>query len=99
MAQLRWTVEALDWLEDIYRYIATDNPGAAAKVIDGIVAKAGLLMRFPDIGSRLRTVPEGDVRMVLYGQYRLVYLHRGDEEIVEVLGVFRGALDIDRYLP
>ncbi|WP_205409708.1 type II toxin-antitoxin system RelE/ParE family toxin [Pseudothauera hydrothermalis] len=67
MADLRWTAEALDWLEDIHRYIAEDNPTAAAKVIDGIVAKAELLMDFPDIGSRLRAVPEGEVHMVLYG--------------------------------
>jgi plasmid stabilization system protein ParE len=65
MADLRWTAEALDWLEDIHRYIARDNPAAAAKVMDGILAKAELLIDFPDIGSRLRVVPEGEVRMVL----------------------------------
>jgi plasmid stabilization system protein ParE len=99
MAELKWTAEALDWLEDIHRYIAQDNPPAAAKVMDGIVAKAELLVTFPDIGSRLRTVPEGEVRMVLYGHYRIAYLHRGDSDVVEILGVFHGALDIDRYLP
>lgn len=98
MAGLRWTAEALDWLEDIQRYIAEDNPSAAAKVIDGIVAKAELLTDFPDIGSRLRSVSEGEVRMVLYGHYRIAYLHRSDAGIVEILGVFHGALDIDRYL-
>ena len=99
MAELRWTAEALDWLEDIHRYIARDNPAAAAKVMDGILAKAELLMDFPDIGSRLRVVPEGEVRMVLYGHYRIAYLHRGDADIVEILGVFHGALDIDKYMP
>lgn len=99
MAELRWTAEALDWLEDIHGYIARDNPGAAAKVLDGIVAKTELLKDFPDIGSRLRAVPEGEVRMLLYGHYRIAYLHRGDADIVEILGVFHGALDIDRYMP
>lgn len=50
MAELKWTQESLDWLKDIHRHIAHDNPQAAAKVIDGIVAKAELLTRFP--GSR-----------------------------------------------
>jgi toxin ParE1/3/4 len=99
MAELRWTLEALDWLEDIHRYIAQDNPDAAAKVIDGIVAKAELLTDFPDIGTRLRIVPEGEVRMILYGHYRIAYLHRRNAPVVEVLGVFHGALDIDRYIP
>jgi plasmid stabilization system protein ParE len=98
MAQLKWTVEALDWLEDIYSYIALDNPSAADKVVDGIVAKAELLVTFPEIGSRLRSVPEGEVRMVLYGHYRIAYLRHGERDVVEILGVFHGALDIERYL-
>ncbi|MEO6024990.1 MAG: Eco57I restriction-modification methylase domain-containing protein [Burkholderiales bacterium] len=28
MAEIRWTAEALDWLEEIYRYIAQDNQGS-----------------------------------------------------------------------
>ncbi len=98
MAQLKWTAEALGWLEDIYAYIALDNPGAADKVVDGIVAKAELLMTFPEIGSRLRSVSEGEVRMVLYGHYRIAYLRHKERDVVEILGVFHGALDIERYL-
>jgi toxin ParE1/3/4 len=99
MAELRWTAEALDWLEEIHAYIAGDNADAARKVVAGIVAKAELLREFPDIGTRLRRIPEGEVRMVLYGHYRLAYLRRADVAVVEILGVFHGALDIDRYLP
>ncbi|MDO9224464.1 MAG: type II toxin-antitoxin system RelE/ParE family toxin [Pseudomonadota bacterium] len=99
MAELRWTDEALDWLENIHRYIAHDNPRAAAKVIDGIIEKAELLTSFPDLGTRLRIVSEGEVRMILYGHYRIVYLHRTNTKAIEMLGVFHGALDLDRYLP
>lgn len=53
MAELRWTLEALDWLEDIHHYIAQDNPVAATRVIDEIVEKAELLSSFPEIGTRL----------------------------------------------
>lgn len=99
MAELRWTPEALDWLEDIHRYIALDNPHAAENVIDGIFKKADVLAAFPDVGTRLRIVPEGEVRMILYGHYRIAYLCRNDSELIEILGVFHGALDIDRYIP
>lgn len=99
MAELRWTDEALDWLENIHRYIAHENPRAAAKVIDGIIEKAELLTSFPDLGTRLRIVPEGEVRMILYGHYRIVYLRGNDTQAIEILGVFHGALDLDRYLP
>ena len=99
MAELKWTNEALDWLEVIHRHVAQDNPNAAARVIDGILEKAEMLTSFPDMGTRLRVVPEGDVRMILYGHYRVAYLHRNDSETIEVIGVFHGALNIDRYLP
>ncbi len=63
MAELKWTTEALDWLEEIYRYIAQDNPEAAAQVVDGIYEKAQVLIQHPGIGTRLRQVEEGDVRL------------------------------------
>lgn len=99
MAELRWTLEALDWLEDIHRYIAQDNPQAASNVIDGILQKADVLKAFPDIGTRLRIVPEGEVRMILYGHYRIAYLCQNNTDEIEILGVFHGALNIDKYIP
>ena len=30
MAEIRWTDEALHWLEDIFEYIAADNPSAGS---------------------------------------------------------------------
>lgn len=99
MAELRWTPEALNWLEDIHRYIAQDNPHAADNVIDGILQKTDMLATFPDIGTRLRIVPEGVIRMILYGHYRIAYLCRNGTEVIDILGVFHGALDIDRYIP
>ena len=98
MARLRWTESAIAWLEDIHAYIAADNPAAAASVIDQIVAKCETAASFPAIGSYLREAEEGEVRMVLFGHYRIVYLSRVVEDVVEVLGVFHGALEIERYL-
>jgi len=36
MAELRWTDEAVRWLEDIRDYVARDDPAAARRVIAGI---------------------------------------------------------------
>jgi len=98
MAKLRWTKEAEQWLKDIHEYIARDNPGAAHKVISGIYDKAQMLREFPELGQKYRSEPEGDIRILLYGHYRVVYLIRADE-FIDILGVFHGALDIDRYFP
>ena len=97
MAEIRWTQEAATWLEDIHAYIAQDSPAAASRVVKGIYDKVQLLAQFPEIGYRYRAEPEGDIRVLLYGHYRIAYLVRGTEA-VDILGVFHGALDIDRYL-
>jgi len=43
MAQIAWTNEALRWLEDIFEYIAADNPDAANRTVEGIFARAQAL--------------------------------------------------------
>jgi toxin ParE1/3/4 len=97
MAEIKWTDEANKWLKDIFDYIALDNPSAASKVVSGIYEKAQVLRDFPEIGFKYRSEPEGDIRILLYGHYRIAYLVKDREEI-HILGVFHGALDIDRYL-
>lgn len=98
MAEIRWTEEAHRWLRDIFDYIAMDNPDAARKVVAGIYEKSQLLRRFPEIGYKYRTEPEGEIRILLYGHYRIAYLVK-EANNIDILGVFHGALDIDRYLP
>jgi len=97
MAEIRWTEEAAAWLEDIYRYVAQDSPGAAGRVVRGIYDKVQILAAFPEMGYRYRTEPEGDVRVLLYGHYRIAYLVRKSGGI-EILGIFHGALEMDRYV-
>ncbi|MBA3755019.1 MAG: type II toxin-antitoxin system RelE/ParE family toxin [Nitrosomonas sp.] len=98
MAEIVWTEEAEGWLHDIYDYIAEDNPTAASKVVVGIFEKTQVLHRFPEIGHKYRAEPEGGIRILYYGHYRIAYLLRPSQDI-DVLGVFHGALDIKRYLP
>ena len=96
MAKLNWTSESERWLKDIFDYIAADNPQAAGDVVNGIYEKAQILTRFPDMGYRYEG-SELEVRILLYGHYRITYLKRADGDI-DIIGVFHGALDIERYL-
>jgi toxin ParE1/3/4 len=97
MEKVRWSHEAEQWLKEIYEYIAQDNPSAADKVVSGIYDKAQLLSDFPELGYTYREEPEGDIRVLHYGHYRIAYLITDD--CIDILGVFHGALDIERYLP
>ena len=95
MAKIAWTEEAQRWLENIYEYIAADNPDAAARTAQGIYERAQILARFPEIGHRY-LASSRNVRILLYGHYRIAYFVKDDGNI-DILGVFHGALDITRY--
>ena len=95
MAEITWTAEAQRWLEDIFEYIAADNPHAAAQTVNGIYERTQELADFPEIGHRY-WASSRPVRILLYGHYRIAYLIKEDGNI-DVLGVFHGSLDISKY--
>ena len=97
MAKIVWTQEAEQWLLKIHDYIAQDKPATAFKVVESIYARAQILEQLPRLGHEFRTQSGRDTRILLWGHYRIVYLQTIHEEI-HILGVFHGAMEIDRYL-
>ncbi len=95
MAELIWTEESERWLKDIFDYISADNPAAAEGVVSGIYDRTQTLLTFPESGYRYQGSTE-DVRILQYGHYRIAYKVEGED--IFVLGVFHGALAIERYL-
>jgi toxin ParE1/3/4 len=98
MARLIWTDESLRWLREIRDYIAKYNPAAADRTLDGIFEKAQLLADFPEFGFKYPLPGRDDVRVLLYGHYRIAYTVT-KPDVIHILGVFHAALDIDRFFP
>ena len=97
MAIINWTFEAERWLQDIHTYIAINSAKTANQVIAGIYKKAQLHKDFPEISYQYRTEPEGEIRILLYGHYRIAYLIK-DQQQIDILGVFHGAMAIENHL-
>ena len=97
MAKLKWTAEAERWLKEILDYISEDNPDAAVETIEGIYDRAQVLLLHPEIGARYDVIKDRNIRILLYGHYRITYLVKPDNDI-DILGVFHGALEINRYI-
>ena len=97
MAEIIWTEEALRWLEDIFEYIALENPRAAAETVDGIYSRSQQLADYPEMGARY-SASTRHIRILLYGHYRMANLVKSDRNI-DILGVFHGAIDISKYQP
>ena len=98
MAQVVWTLEAQLWLRDIFDYIAAENPEAAIRVVSELHAAGRSLRDHPRLGHRYRHITDREVRVLVHDAYRIGYLIRKDTGDIEILGVFHGALPIERYL-
>jgi len=97
MVEINWTNEAEIWLKDIHDYIALDKKSIAKKVVTEIFNKVQILQSFPKIGYEYPNHENKEIRILLYGHYRIAYLIK-DEKSTDILGVFHGALEIERYL-
>jgi toxin ParE1/3/4 len=79
-------------LDDIWWYIAQDNPEAADRLLDRIEEQCQSLARFPEMGiSREELMP--GLRSLPVGNYVVFYLpiERG----IEIVRVLHGMRDID----
>jgi len=91
MNQYRVSASARVDLEEIWSYIAQDNPDAADKFIRALVSRFPKLAAMPELGrqrdeltTRLRSFPVG----------RHVIFYRPMENGVEIVRVLHGARDL-----
>ena len=61
MVEVKWHPDALQNLEDIFRYISNDSPFYANAIIDKINSSTLLLKKFKKMG---RKVPEVDNELI-----------------------------------
>jgi toxin ParE1/3/4 len=80
-------------LRDIWRYIAAENPDAADRILLKIDEKFQILREFPDIGAQRDDIRPG-ARVFIEGVYLILYEHRPDEDLVEVVTVVDGRRDL-----
>jgi plasmid stabilization system protein ParE len=72
MAQITWSLQAIEDLAEIEDYLALSSKRHAVLVVDSILEAVNLLEKFPEIG---RIVPEmniDNIRELIVKQYRVV---------------------------
>jgi len=97
LAKVVWTAEAERWLLKIHDYIAVDSPANAFNLAKSIYGRAQILEQFPQLGHVYKSPSGRELRILLWGHYRIVYLVRPDDE-VHVVGVFHGAMKLENYV-
>ena len=85
--RLAWTAPALRDLAAARAYIALDNPGAADRQVQLVLAAVGNLLRFPEIGRPGRRTGTREL-VINRTPYIAVYRLRGEQ--IEVLRIMHG---------
>jgi len=96
MVKVRWTSEALRWLQEIFDYILQDNYTSAKRVINTLYDKVQVLKQFPKAGYKYKTETDGEIRILVSGHYRIAYIIK--IKSIDILGVFHEALTIENYI-
>ncbi len=82
-----WTDAAVAQLEALHDSVAQTSPDYARRIVDRLTKSSVQIAAFPFSG---RTVPEyeiNEVRQIIEGSYRVIYLVKEDENQIEVLAV------------
>jgi len=88
---------AEDELRHVWRYIAAENPTAADRLLLRIDAKLQILRDFPDLGMLRDDVRRG-CRMLVEGNYFLLYEHDAANDSVELIAVIDARRDLTGLL-
>jgi Plasmid stabilization system protein len=84
----RYTISAFDDISEIYRYIACDDPGAAADVLAAIGQAVELLRLFP---LKSRATQRRGVRALPLSHYPYIIFFRVKGRDLEILHILHGA--------
>ena len=70
---LKWTSSAQRDLARLHDFLVPVSPRTAAKIVQQLVAGAGRLVTYPQLGIGLEEFAPRDVRRVIIGDYELRY--------------------------
>lgn len=89
MASIIWTNTAQSNLIEIKTFISVSSFVQADLRIDAIFTKVRVLERFPEIGKKLKELPQKEYREILFKKYRIIY--KLQEDVVYIMSVWHAA--------
>ena len=97
MKGYEFSPQARDDLQEIWAYIASDNPGAADKLEEDIYAACELLAKNPRIGHKRPDLTDESVLFwPVRGLYLVIYL--AETEPLKIVRILHGARDASSQL-
>lgn len=88
--KIKWTLRALNDLNNIYEFIAKDSRRYAQIQVENIQNDVSNLARFPLMGRNVPEFPHLPYREILVDNYRVLYRFKEDQGRVIVMSVVHG---------
>ncbi len=86
-----WTDAAVAQLEAIHDYMAQTSPEYARRTIDRLTRRSIQIGTFPFSGRMVSEYDVNEVREIIEGSYRIIYLIKEDEDQIEMLAVIHSS--------
>src|SRR5688572_22363798 len=86
-------------LDEIWLFIARDNPTAADAVIDACYLEFTGLVSQPGLGHRRPDTPGDCLSKVVAHYQNYVIIYRVRAEVLEIARVLHGSMDFERQFP
>lgn len=90
MAEINWTPQALEDIDNIASYIAKDSLHYADLFVERVFEKVTILNHSPRAGRKVPEFNEDSIRELIYGNYRIVYRISGETHL-DILTVYHSA--------
>ncbi len=94
MPKIRYSDNAANDIEQIYRYISLEaSPEIAANYLTKLETTILKLQDFPDIGAtpRYEELKAINIRMLIHDKYLIFYRLNKDKSIVDIIRVLHGS--------
>jgi toxin ParE1/3/4 len=88
--RILWTDRARARLEEQADFIATDNPGAARRLLEQVSLRVDGLAEMPRSGRVYPGTEDCDLRELVVGAHRVIYRVAEQERVIHVLAVRHG---------
>ena len=89
MAEIRWTLQALDDVEAIANYIARDSTHYAQMFVVKTFEAVWQIEKSPESGRIVPEINQKNIREILLGNYRIIY--RLKDDFIEILTVYHSS--------
>jgi toxin ParE1/3/4 len=97
-AKVIWTEAAIADLEVVYDFLAEKSLTAAQQIVESILKRTSQLELFPESGMVVQSLTIGDkvYRMLVEGNYKIVYRFQSEKMAVFIEIVFDARMDPEK---